>query len=352
MNQVNGAIRLNRAPIIGRSVVPPELLPETQITNQVLELIERHADRDFMITASWSPPHDLWVIPEPYYSMVDRNAVKLPGSFDMPAWDQRGPSKRLGDILGRKGVREYAAIYHGMVKYIDDQVGRVLKKLEELNLAEKTLVIFTTDHGYAMPRAKCSLYDPGIAVAFMLRLPAREGWYGGAVKTEMISNIDYLPSILELLDIPIPEDVQGRSFAPLLDGRAYEARDAIFAEMSHHDYYDPRRCVRTATHKLIVNFSSAPLFMDPSQSWRPRSDTVAPDYQPNAYHDCVELYDLAKDPFELNDVSYEADYADCKKGLLRRLQRHLTETDDPILKGAITPPLHEKSLALLREAGA
>ncbi len=100
---------------IGRSVVPPELLPETQITDQVLGLIDEHANRSFMITASWSPPHDLWVIPDPYYSMVDREKIALPGTTDLPAWDQRGPSKRLGDIMGPDGIREYAAIYHGMV---------------------------------------------------------------------------------------------------------------------------------------------------------------------------------------------------------------------------------------------
>jgi len=111
---------------IGRSLVPPELLPETQITDQALELIVRHAKEQFMITVSWSPPHDLWVTPEPYYSMVDRSKVTLRGSPNIPAWDQRGPSKRLGDIMGPEGIREYAAIYHGMVKYIDDQVGRIL----------------------------------------------------------------------------------------------------------------------------------------------------------------------------------------------------------------------------------
>ncbi len=144
------ALRNNRLAyigIIGRSVIPPELLPETRITNEVLDLIDRHAGENFMITASWSPPHDLWVIPEPYYSMVDRKAIVLPGSPAMEAWDRRGPSKRLGDILGPDGTKEYAAIYHGMVKYIDDQVGRILTKLQQLKLADTTLVIFTTDHG-------------------------------------------------------------------------------------------------------------------------------------------------------------------------------------------------------------
>ena len=132
---------------IGRTVIPPELLPETQITNQVLELIDQHAGQNFMITASWVPPHDLWVIPDPYYSLLDRSKIELSGSTDLPAWDRQGPSKRLGELMGPAGIREYAAIYHGMVKYIDDQVGRVLRKLDERGLSGNTLVLFTTDHG-------------------------------------------------------------------------------------------------------------------------------------------------------------------------------------------------------------
>ena len=66
--------------IIGRSVIPPELLPETRITDQIVELIEKNAKQNFMITASWSPPHDLWVIPEPYYRLVDRDKIALTGT--------------------------------------------------------------------------------------------------------------------------------------------------------------------------------------------------------------------------------------------------------------------------------
>ena len=59
----------------------------------------------------------------------------------------RSPSKRLGDLAGDEGLREYVAIYYGMVKYIDDQLGRILNKLDDLGLTDNTLVIFTTDHG-------------------------------------------------------------------------------------------------------------------------------------------------------------------------------------------------------------
>jgi arylsulfatase A-like enzyme len=252
-----------------------------------------------------------------------------------------------GFLSDTVGTRAELAELQGAVHHVDMHFGRLLAALRKLQLEKDTLVVFTTDHGYAMPRAKCSLYDPGLAVALMLRLPSRKGWYGGITRDEMISNVDYVPSILDLLGVPLPSNVQGGSFAPLLDGHDYTPRDAIFGEISHHDYYDPRRCVRTKIHKLIVNFSSAPSFMDPSQSWRPRSDTVVPESHALAYHTCSELYDLCRDPWESNDVAESPDYAQTREHLLARLREHLINTKDPILDGAITPPMHRRALSLL-----
>ena len=270
--------------------------------------------------------------------------------------DEFGPDTTLGVdvppyLRDSEGTRQELAELQGAVHHVDTHAGRLLKGVRALGLDENTLVIFTTDHGYAMPRAKCSLYDPGLAVAFMLRLPSREGWHGGIVKNEMISNVDYLPTVLDVLGIDIPDNVQGRSFAPLLDGKAFTPRDAIFGELSHHDYYDPKRCIRTETHKLIVNFSSAPFFMDPSQSWRPRSDTVVPDNPAVAYHEPVELYDLAEDPWEQKNLADDAAHAETRQDLLARLYAHLRDTDDPILKGPITPPMHVRAQKMLEDAG-
>lgn len=263
-----------------------------------------------------------------------------------------GPDDTLGvDVPGflrdTPGTRAELAELQGAVRHMDQQMGRILTALAEQGLEEDTLVLFTTDHGYAMPRAKCSVYDPGLAVSLILRLPSRKGWHGGVVRNEMVSNIDVLPTVIELLGIPIPENVEGRSFAPLLDGQEYTPCKEIFGEISHHDYYDPRRCIRTETHKLIVNFSSAPAFMDPSQSWRPRSDTVIPPNHALAYHPCCELYDLRSDPWEQNDLSEFPEHADTRAMLMARLREHLVSTKDPILDGAITPPLHKKALEML-----
>lgn len=245
------------------------------------------------------------------------------------------------------GTRQEMAELQGAVRHLDTEMGRILDALERLELDRSTVVVFTTDHGIAMPRAKCSLYEPGLRTACILRHPDRPGWSQGSRFGEMVANIDVLPTLLDLVGIPVPDTVQGRSFAPLVDGGAYTPRTEIFGEMTYHDYYDPRRSVRTRTHKLIANFTTAPSFMDPSQSWRPRSDTSTPKNHALSYHRPVELYDLEKDPWEQVDLAADPAHAPVLGSLQRLLRQHLRATDDPILDGAVTSPMHRRTAAWL-----
>ena len=296
--------------IIGRSVVPPELLPETQITNQVLGLIDKHASKNFMITASWSPPHDLWVVPEPYYSMVDRDKIKLPGSTNLSPWDQRGPSKRLGDIMGPEGIREYAAIYHGMVKYIDDQVGRVLKKLDDLGLADNTLVIFTTDHGDMVGAHGCigksifSFYDDLVRIPLVMRLPGRIK--PGTVVKQPVSQIDFAPTILDYVGLPAPAKIHGQSMRPLLEGRDVKWRDYAFCQRA-----EVGRMLRTERYKFV---------------YRPKPRIVA-------------LYDLKNDPNEDRNLAGDAGHAKTVRQMHRRLVEVMTRDGDPLRDRFAADPL-------------
>ena len=303
-----------------------------------LKHLAQNTDQPFLLCAGCIEPHRLGGRHDADYMgfLSDEFEADSELGVDVP-----------GFLRDTPGTRTELAELQGAVRHMDRQMGRVLDAIRELGIEDNTLVIFTTDHGYAMPRAKCSLYDPGLAVLTIFRLPMREGWHGGITRNEMISNIDYVPTILDLVGIPVPENVQGRSLAPLLDGDDYTPRDVIFGEISHHDYYDPRRCIRTATHKLIVNFSSAPFFMDPSQSWRPRSVTVVPEDPARAYHACCELYDLENDPWELKNLAEAPEHAEIRDALMVPLRDHLVTTQDPILEGAITPPQHRKSLEIL-----
>jgi arylsulfatase A-like enzyme len=298
-------------------------------------------------------PFYLWI------GTIEPHRLPIPHEPGQPPDDQGfpGPGLEPDDELGvhvppylkdTPPARKELAGLQGAVRHVDAQFGRVMAAVDRLGLRQNTLVIFTTDHGIAMPRAKCSLYEPGVSIACIVRYPQRPGWHGGIVHEAMVSNIDVMPTLVELAGARLPDGVQGSSLAPLLDGGAYRARDAVFTEMTYHDYYDPRRAIRTETHKLIANFTTAPAFMDPSQQWRPRSDTVTPPNHALAYHPHLELYDLKADPWEQQDLAEDPAHTAVRNELAARLLKHMTDTRDPILRGAMTPPHHRRTLEALR----
>ncbi len=296
--------------VIGRTVVPPALLPETRITDDAIRQIEQHAHEQFMITVSWQPPHNLWVIPEPYYSMVDRKKIKLPGSHDLPAWEAHTASKRLGDLAGDEGLREFAAVYYGQVKYIDDQVGRILRKLDELGLTEKTLVIFTTDHGDMVGAHGCigksiiGIYDDLLRIPFEMRLPGVIK--PGTVVRQPVSQIDVMPTILDYVGQPAPEQLQGQSLRPLIEGRDVPWRDYAFCQRDNF-----LRMVRTDHYKYTFGL-------------KPK---------------LISLFDLKADPEENQNLADLPRNADLVRQMHRRLLDVMKAGGDPLLKQFPTDPL-------------
>lgn len=317
----------------------------TECVNQTIALLKEFAsgDRPFYLQAGTIEPHRLRAPDEHGY-------MGFLGRHLQP--DSAAGTDVPGYLVDNAGARTEVAELQGAVKHVDNEFGRLLQAIDDLGLADQTLVVFTTDHGVALPRAKCTLYDPGLETALILRLPSRDGWHGGRVVEPLVANVDYVPTWLELLGIAGPDNLQGESFAGLLDGRTEAHREAVFAELTYHEYCDPRRTVRTATHKLIANFSTAPSFMDCSQSWRPRADTVTPADPKTAYTVPLELYDLVADPLEQQNRADDPAYADIRRELLRRLRQHLQDTADPLLDGlgGITNPVCRETLRLVAEA--
>ncbi len=165
-------------------------------------------------------------------------------------------------------------------------------------------VVFATDHGIAMPRAKATLYDPGLETALLMRWP--EGGLAGAQRLDTtLSNVDVTPTLLEGLGLPVPDALQGRSFWPLLRGQPFAAGGEIFAEKTYHTHYEPMRGVRTASHKLIVN-------LEVDQAVDVPTDVQLSPIYPLMLSDfarvrpTVELYDLASDPLELHQPGRSA----------------------------------------------
>jgi N-sulfoglucosamine sulfohydrolase len=237
------------------------------------------------------------------------------------------------------------AAFQGAIRQMDRGVGTVLAALDDLGISNRTCVIFATDHGAAMPRAKCTLYDPGIEIALLWRWPS-DGLAGGRVVSELISNVDVTPTLLQGLGVALPPNLHGQSFWPLLQDLPYTARHEVFAEKTFHTYYEPMRAIRTRRHKLIVNLEVSTSVDVPSDV---RDSPMYPLMleQLDAVRPPLELYDLTDDPWEQRNLADDPSVAGVQADLSRRLLVWMQETDDPLLKGPVASPYYVSALASL-----
>lgn len=285
-------------------------------TDAVLELLATElGDRRLYLEINFDQTHR----PYAFGSLDSREVV-------IPAYLPAGP----------EAVAEFKAL-HAAIKEMDVAVGRVLAALERAGRAERAFVVFTTDHGLAMPRAKCTLYDPGLEVALIMCWPAG-GLSGGVVTNEMASNIDLLPTLLEASGTEPSLRVQGRSVVPLLRGERYEGRDAVFAEKTFHSYYDPVRCVRTRRHKYIRNFETAFAVEVPSDIQQGAIFRADPSRYSTDRPSVVELYDLDEDPWEQHNLAGNQRVNALEEQLSDQLWSWMRDTDDPLLSGPISSP--------------
>ena len=232
-------------------------------------------------------------------------------------------------------VREDLARFYGCIKYMDAAVGRILAALEASGLAESTLVVFTTDHGEAFPRAKGTLFDPGVGTALIARLP------GGASDLRvdaLTSHLDLAPTFLELAGAPVPERMHGASLLTALRGEAFAGHEAVFFEKNFHRTYDPVRAVRTKRHKLIRSFREGmPAVAVPRDVEEgPCGRNLRPDFI--TPRPAEELYDLESDPNEEKNLAGDASLADVKAKLTARLDAWMRETGDFLLTSEVPAP--------------
>src|SRR5690606_22827546 len=119
--------------------------------------------------------------------------------------------------------------------------------------AENTIIILTTDHGVPLPHMKCALTAHGTGVTLML-LDPRIPEAAGTASDALVSHLDLFPTICELLDAPVPEGLHGTSLVPLLRGERESVREDLFAEVTYHSSYEPKRSVRTKRWNYIRSF--------------------------------------------------------------------------------------------------
>ncbi len=228
-------------------------------------------------------------------------------------------------------TREDFADYAASITSVDESIGQVLTALDRSGLAENTLVIVTTDHGIAFPDMKCSLTDHGIGVMLMLRGPS--GFTGGKVVDDLISQVDIVPTLLDLAKLPVPDHIQGQSFL----GNS-SPRENIFAEINVHASIEPRRAVRTKRWKYIKSYTEYPAAVLPNCD-NSLSKTLW--HEAGWQHRRIAdeaLYDLVLDPMERNNLAALPEHAETKAALAQTLHTWQVETEDPILSGSLPLP--------------
>jgi arylsulfatase A-like enzyme len=239
--------------------------------------------RAFLLTAGFFETHRPY--PLDRYEPADSDAVDTPDYLpDTPE------------------VRQDLAEFYGSITTADAAVGRILDTLAETGQDANTWVIFLTDHGAAFPRAKSTLYSAGTGIAMIVRPPSRMK-LPHKVYDDLFSGVDLVPTLLELLGVTMPSDVEGVSHAQaLLAGdHVGPVRDHVYTAKTYHDSFDPIRAIRTKDFLYIENYASRSLLdlpWDIEES--PSGHAVAP--LVTAPRPERELYDLRADPTETTNL--------------------------------------------------
>lgn len=252
-------------------------------------------------------------------------------------------------------VRSDIADYFVEVQMFDSQVGDILKALIEARLMGNTIVVMTSDNGMPFPRAKANCYEFSTHLPLVIRWPDRST--GGRRVEEFISFTDFAPTLLEAAGLKPAPEMTGRSFLYLLTGEmAPEGprRDRVFVERERHaacragNLSYPIRAIRTTDFLYIRNLEpdrwpagDPPGYGDidggPTKSFviehKDDPEVARLFHLACAKRPAEELYDLKKDPGELDNVAGHPEYAEAQKRLRAQLGQWMADTADPRAKG-------------------
>ena len=269
--------------------------------DNAIEFIEKNKAEKFFCYLSFNAPHTPLQVPDKYYQMykeIDPSAGFEDNGMPLP-------------VMSEKDKEDARKVY-AMVSNIDDNIGKLLNKLENLDLTENTLVIFMTDNGpqqlryvAGMKGSKGSVYRGGVRVPFYLKYPKKfEGNRDIDIAT---AHIDILPTLAEICNLPLPDKrkIDGKSLVPLLEGKstAWEERPLFFYWSRKYPELYNGMALQKGKNKLVAYA----------------------DY--NAAITDFEFYDLEKDPYELhNIIDYKKEQAKMLKNEMSEWHKELVQS--------------------------
>lgn len=271
-------------------VEAPEEMFDHVVADCSLSFIEECHQRQqpFFIHVGFEKPHEPWSVHQSYLDLFDPKSVVLPSTIE--DWRERGmtPSRRINHHNAMQGdaARNVTAAYYACAASMDDQVGRLVARCTELGVLDRTIFVYTSDHGEMMfdhgLTYKHNMYEESVAVPFILTAP---GLPQGTHTPATASLIDLIPTLQELTGLPVPAALEGCSLVAAAKGEADLDR-VVFSEFYENgscawgDRYLPIRMAKRGSLKYIYA------------------------------HGCVdELYDLSTDPQELNNLALDPAWA-------------------------------------------
>jgi arylsulfatase A-like enzyme len=285
------------------------------VGTEVLDALDRMKDKPFSLTCSFGPPHPPMILPKPYHGMYPAEKIDTPESIDDPMtnspYARRAAEPEMRRYRNKSHVCQMTSNYYGMVREIDDWVGKILDRLDKHGLADNTLVIFTSDHGEMLGdhgmHSKMVLYEGSAHIPLLMRLPGAIK-PGSVVKTP-VAHVDLFATILDYLSMPACKS-DGRSLRTLIDGKGDGGVDFCVSQWRSGN--GPNFMIRSGKWKLLT-------------SYNPKSPVVD------------ALYDLETDPHEMNNLigknpNRKKSLPQAKK-LKTKLVRWLKKTNSPHLKG-------------------
>ncbi|MEA3345040.1 MAG: sulfatase-like hydrolase/transferase [Chloroflexota bacterium] len=300
----------NNAPMVraGELVNEPGYVTNA-ITNEALKFLEEMKG-PFYLSVHYTAPHSPWIGQHPQEivdSYDDCPFKSCPQEAKHP-WATSLSDRCLGNRETLKG-------YFAAVTVMDMDVGRILDRIEELGLREDTLIIFTSDNGYSCGHhgfwgkgngtLPLNMYENSVKVPLIISHPGH--LLEGESTDALVSGYDFMPTLLEYLDLPSPaeENLPGQSFLPVLSGEVQGSRDSVVV----YDEFGPTRMIRTREWKYVHRYPYGP----------------------------HELYDLVNDPDERENLIGERAQRGRVKEMRQQLADWFARYVDPAVDGAKLP---------------
>jgi len=297
--------------------IPEELHYDTWIAERTNKLLEQYKNKEdkFFLWASFLDPHDPYLVPEPWDTMYNPDDLKIPRLVkgeheknpphfkltqeehpDITPYQESG--KYIHGIHSHRKdeetIKKDWAVYYGMISLMDKYIGKILDKLEELDLVDNTIVVFTTDHGdvcghHGLTTKGPFHYEDLLKVPFIVRYPGKVP--ADKVNTAMQSLVDLAPTFLSLSGLSIPRTMTGKDQSSVWLGKKEAVRDHIICENRHEPTTIHVKTYVNERYKITVYYN---------QSYG-------------------EIFDLKEDPDEMNNLWNDERFTTLKKDLLLQL---------------------------------